>query len=47
LATMLTGAGADVFRRVLPVGHQLSQADISLAREWLARADVAVDTTLA
>jgi phospholipase/carboxylesterase len=47
LATMLTGAGADVIRRVLPVGHQLSQADISLAREWLARADVAVDTTLA
>jgi phospholipase/carboxylesterase len=35
LAAMLTRAGADVTRRVLPVGHQLSQADISLAREWL------------
>jgi phospholipase/carboxylesterase len=39
LAAMLTGAGADVTRRVLPVGHQLSQADITVAREWLARAE--------
>jgi phospholipase/carboxylesterase len=39
LAAMLTRAGADVTRRVLPVGHQLSQADIGLAREWLARAE--------
>jgi phospholipase/carboxylesterase len=38
LAAMLTRAGADVTRRVLPVGHQLSQADVSLAQEWLARA---------
>jgi len=43
LAAMLTRAGADVTRRVLPVGHQLSQADISLAREWLARAAATAD----
>jgi phospholipase/carboxylesterase len=39
LAAILTRAGADVTRRVLPVGHQLSQADISLAREWLNTAN--------
>jgi phospholipase/carboxylesterase len=43
LAAMLTRAGADVTRRVLPVGHQLSQSDISLAREWLARAAATAD----
>jgi phospholipase/carboxylesterase len=45
LAAMLTRAGADVTRRVLPVGHQLSQADISLGRDWLARADVTASAT--
>jgi phospholipase/carboxylesterase len=45
LAAMLTRAGADVTRRLLPVGHQLSQADISLAREWLARAEATADIT--
>ena len=45
LAAMLTSAGADVTRRVLPVGHQLSQADVSLAREWLARAEATADIT--
>lgn len=43
LAAMLTRAGADVTRRVLPVGHQLSQADISLAREWLTRKEATAD----
>jgi phospholipase/carboxylesterase len=43
LAAMLTRAGADVTHRVLPVGHQLSQADISLAREWLSRAKATAD----
>jgi phospholipase/carboxylesterase len=47
LAAMLTRAGADVTRRVLPVGHQLSQADVSLAREWLARAEATADITSA
>jgi phospholipase/carboxylesterase len=47
LAAMLTKAGADVTRRVLPAGHQLSQADVTLAREWLARAEATADITSA
>jgi len=43
LAAVLTRAGADVTRQVLPVGHQLSQSDISLAREWLAREAATAD----
>jgi phospholipase/carboxylesterase len=35
LATSLAEAGANVTHRTLPVGHELSQADVSLAREWL------------
>jgi phospholipase/carboxylesterase len=35
LATKLTEAGANVTHRTLPVGHELSQADVSLARKWL------------
>ena len=35
LAVMLTKAGADVQHRTLPVGHQLSQADLTIAKEWL------------
>lgn len=35
LATMLSEAGAKVEHRVLPVGHQLSQADVGLARTWV------------
>jgi phospholipase/carboxylesterase len=35
LAAMLTNAGAYVQQRTLPVGHQLSQADLTVAREWL------------
>jgi phospholipase/carboxylesterase len=36
LATMLEQAGAEVQHRTLPVGHQLSQADLTCARDWLA-----------
>jgi len=36
LAAQLSDAGADVTHRTLPVGHQLSQADVTLARDWLA-----------
>lgn len=36
LAAMLSNAGAKVDHRVLPVGHQLSQADLTLARTWFA-----------
>lgn len=35
LAAMLRDAGADVDRRVVPVGHELSQADLLLARQWM------------
>ena len=34
LAAILADAGARVQQRVLPVGHQLSQRDVDLAREW-------------
>jgi phospholipase/carboxylesterase len=36
LATQLSDAGAEVTHRTLPAGHQLSQADVTLARDWLA-----------
>jgi phospholipase/carboxylesterase len=35
LAAALTESGASVTHRTLPVGHELSQADVSLARKWL------------
>ncbi len=35
LAATLKDAGAKVEHRTLPVGHELSQADVSLARRWL------------
>ncbi|MEH2488516.1 alpha/beta hydrolase [Bradyrhizobium sp. AZCC 2230] len=38
LAAMLSAAGAKVDHRILPVGHQLSQIDVALARAWLAKA---------
>ncbi|MES2030699.1 MAG: alpha/beta hydrolase [Pseudomonadota bacterium] len=41
LAVMLTKAGADVQHRSLPVGHQLSQADLTIAKEWLANVETA------
>jgi phospholipase/carboxylesterase len=37
LASMLKQAGAAVEHRTLPVGHELSQADVSLARAWLEK----------
>ncbi|WP_454649013.1 alpha/beta hydrolase [Bradyrhizobium liaoningense] len=39
LAALLSEAGARVTHKVLPAGHQLSQADVSLARDWIAKAD--------
>lgn len=38
LSAMLSKAGAKVDHRFLPVGHQLSQADVALARKWVADA---------
>jgi phospholipase/carboxylesterase len=35
LAVMLSQAGAEVQHRTLPVGHQLSQADLTIAKQWL------------
>ena len=34
LAAVLKGAGAGVVHQVLPTGHQLSQADLTLGRRW-------------
>ncbi|MET0222523.1 MAG: alpha/beta hydrolase [Tardiphaga sp.] len=45
LAAMLTKAGADVEHRTLPVGHQLSQADLTVARAWLQGHEAAVSLT--
>lgn len=35
LAALLSEAGARVDHKVLPAGHQLSQADVTLARNWI------------
>lgn len=35
LAAQLADAGANVEHRVLPVGHQLSQADLTIGKEWM------------
>lgn len=35
LAAELTGYGAVVDHRTLPSGHELSQADVTLAKQWL------------
>jgi phospholipase/carboxylesterase len=35
LASMLETLGADVQHKTLPVGHSLSQADVSLTQSWL------------
>ena len=40
LAVLLTDAGAKVQHRLLPVGHQLSQADLTIGREWLSAAGI-------
>ncbi len=36
LCNQLIDAGADVTHTTLPTGHQLSQPDIALARDWIA-----------
>jgi phospholipase/carboxylesterase len=35
LAALLAQSGASVTHKVLPAGHQLSQADVTLARDWI------------
>lgn len=39
LASLLQAAGAKVEHHTLPIGHGLSQADITLARRWLGAGD--------
>lgn len=39
LAALLSQAGASVTHRVLPAGHPLSQADVTLARDWIGNVD--------
>lgn len=45
LATILANAGADVQHRTLPVGHQLSQADLTIAKQWLANVETTNQAT--
>jgi phospholipase/carboxylesterase len=42
LAALLTNAGARVQQCTLPIGHALSQADVTLAREWIHEQAAAV-----
>ncbi|WP_027554850.1 alpha/beta hydrolase [Bradyrhizobium sp. Cp5.3] len=35
LAALLSEAGANVSHKVLPAGHQLTQADVALASDWI------------
>jgi phospholipase/carboxylesterase len=37
---MLRDAGAEVSHQALPVGHQLSRADLAMVRDWLTMVDV-------
>lgn len=41
LAVALARSGADVQHRTLPIGHQLSQADVTVASEWLQEREAA------
>jgi phospholipase/carboxylesterase len=45
LKAMLAGAGAEVDHRILPGGHELSQADVTLAREWLQTQETTLGAT--
>ena len=35
LAALLASAGANVQHSIMPVGHQLAQADVALAKQWM------------
>jgi phospholipase/carboxylesterase len=39
LAALLSDAGAQVDHKILPAGHQLSQADVTLARNWIGNVE--------
>jgi phospholipase/carboxylesterase len=42
LKAMLEHAGAHVEHHTLPGGHELSQGDVNLAREWLQAQEPAI-----
>jgi phospholipase/carboxylesterase len=42
LTAMLEQAGAEVDHRILAGGHELSQGDVNLAREWLQGQEAAL-----
>ncbi|QOZ10644.1 alpha/beta hydrolase [Bradyrhizobium sp. CCBAU 51765] len=42
LAALLSEAGARVTHKVLPADHQLSQADVTLARDWVGSVEAKV-----
>ncbi|HUI95382.1 MAG TPA: alpha/beta hydrolase [Xanthobacteraceae bacterium] len=45
LKALLERAGAAVDHRILPGGHELSQADVTLARDWLQAQEARVPAT--
>jgi phospholipase/carboxylesterase len=42
LSALLSDGGANVVHKTLPAGHQLSEADVRLARDWIAGVDAQV-----
>jgi len=46
LAGQLTHAGANVQHSVLPTGHELTQTDVTFAKEWMKTADLPDAVTL-
>lgn len=39
LAALLASAGANVQHSITPAGHQLAQADVALAKQWMTASD--------
>ena len=46
LAAQLSRAGANVQHSVLPTGHELTQMDVTLAKEWMKTAKLPEGVTL-
>jgi phospholipase/carboxylesterase len=46
LAAQLTRAGANVQHSMLPTGHELTQMDVTLAKEWMKTANLLEAVTL-
>jgi phospholipase/carboxylesterase len=43
LASLLSERGAQVEAQTLPIGHQLSQADLTLSRRWIGALGTPLD----